>query len=195
MKEAQYINNSLSSLGDVIAALAQRNSHVPYRNRKLTQLLQDSLGYKAYQILKKSYFLLYVWSFFQIYYLTLWTMQIHTPGGKEKTLMFVHISPKPDSYGEKQVALNSLNRCPLLNLVLHIWIKKVEKFVSLKSRYVHLNRESEEVCEPCIYYHFYYKQFISYIKNIIYCFRFQLLSFALLAGRQFERLWWVKKQK
>ena len=44
LREAQAINKSLSALGDVIASLQQRQQHIPYRNSKLTQLLQDSLS-------------------------------------------------------------------------------------------------------------------------------------------------------
>lgn len=42
--EAQHINRSLSALGNVMQALAQKRDHVPYRDSKLTQLLQDSLA-------------------------------------------------------------------------------------------------------------------------------------------------------
>lgn len=44
MRETQNINKSLACLGDVIEALGRGSAHVPYRNSKLTHLLQYSLG-------------------------------------------------------------------------------------------------------------------------------------------------------
>lgn len=46
LEETKKINQSLSALGNVISALTERRarSHVPYRDSKLTRLLEDSLG-------------------------------------------------------------------------------------------------------------------------------------------------------
>ena len=45
LQELTSINQSLSNLGNCVRALGQPGrSHIPYRNSKLTRLLQDSLG-------------------------------------------------------------------------------------------------------------------------------------------------------
>ncbi|RXN01627.1 Afadin [Acipenser ruthenus] len=44
LRETSFINRSLSALSDVLGALAEQRPHIPYRNSKLTHLLQDSIG-------------------------------------------------------------------------------------------------------------------------------------------------------
>jgi kinesin family protein C2/C3 len=46
-KDSIEINKSLTALGDVIEALTQGHPSIPYRNHKLTQVLQDALGRSA----------------------------------------------------------------------------------------------------------------------------------------------------
>lgn len=51
LQEARHINRSLSALGDVLMALDRKQSHVPYRNSKLTQLLSSALGGEAQTVM------------------------------------------------------------------------------------------------------------------------------------------------
>ncbi|NXO75995.1 KIF25 protein, partial [Sitta europaea] len=44
LRESSFINRSLCALADVLGAIAEQRAHVPYRNSRLTHLLQDSLG-------------------------------------------------------------------------------------------------------------------------------------------------------
>ncbi|PWV13762.1 hypothetical protein C3747_41g204 [Trypanosoma cruzi] len=45
--EAKTINASLLSLGNVVQALSDRSEHIPWRNAKLTRMLEDAIGGRA----------------------------------------------------------------------------------------------------------------------------------------------------
>ncbi len=69
LKEANNINLSLSTLGNVIAALVDgKSTHIPYRNSKLTRLLQDSLGGNSKTVMVSNMILILINSSFHFYF-------------------------------------------------------------------------------------------------------------------------------
>lgn len=104
----QAINKSLSSLGDVIFALAKKEDHVPFRNSKLTYLLQ--VKKQNYMIISPSYHM-----FEQKWYFVEFCYQ-PCLGGDSKTLMFVNITPESSSTGESLCSLRfaaRVNACEI----------------------------------------------------------------------------------
>jgi kinesin family protein C2/C3 len=91
----------------VIASLAQKNSHVPYRNSKLTQLLQDSLGILLIQHPNCRIFSTAI---------NVLSIAVQCLGGQAKTLMFVHISPEPDAVNETISTLKFAERVASVEL-------------------------------------------------------------------------------
>ncbi|KAG8371971.1 hypothetical protein BUALT_Bualt12G0018300 [Buddleja alternifolia] len=116
LREAQHINKSLSCLVDVMTALAQKNSHIPYRNSKLTLLLQNSLG------------------------------------GNAKTLMFAHVGPEGDSFGETMSTLKFAQRVSTVELGAARANKESSEVLELKAQIESLKKAlgNKEVQTPPI---------------------------------------------
>ncbi|GAB4858815.1 hypothetical protein Ancab_010293 [Ancistrocladus abbreviatus] len=105
LKEAQHINKSPSCLGDVFTSLSQKSSYIPYRNSKLTLLLQDTLG------------------------------------GHAKTLMFAHVSPKGDDFGETLSTLKFARRVSGIELGAACLNKRSSEVKELKQQFLVYNSE------------------------------------------------------
>lgn len=106
----QAINKSLSCLSDVIFSIAKKEEHVPFRNSKLTYLLQViSTNSHLFWTLTHRY----SWS---IYWCFPFLPTQPCLGGDSKTLMFVNLSPEVSSTGESICSLRfaaRVNSCQI----------------------------------------------------------------------------------
>ncbi|GJR51123.1 kinesin-like protein KIN-14N [Tanacetum coccineum] len=95
LKETQAINKSLSSLSDVIFALARKEDHVPFRNSKLTYLLQEDHVSGTHNTPNDIF---------------IGGLAQPCLGGDSKTLMVVNVSPAPSSINESLCSLRFASR-------------------------------------------------------------------------------------
>ena len=92
----------MSALSDVIFAIGKGDDHVPFRNSKLTYLLQVSDSLYLFKVVCSGVH----FKQFLNYYLTLQPCL----GGDSKALMFVNISPEASSVGETICSLRFASR-------------------------------------------------------------------------------------
>lgn len=105
----QAINKSLSALSDVIFAIAKNDDHVPFRNSKLTYLLQVSALCcisNHHHMYKRPALSSQTNSYINWMHIALQPCL----GGDSKTLMFVNVSPEAYSAGETLCSLRFASR-------------------------------------------------------------------------------------
>ena len=118
LEESKKINQSLSALGNVIAALTDPKGrpHIPYRDSKLTRLLEDRYFTFTFLILS------YPFRFF-VYILSRGGFNILSSlGGNCLTTMLAMVSPALESFFETLSTLKFANRYLSLLLILFYFI-------------------------------------------------------------------------
>lgn len=130
-KETQNINSSLSALGDVLSALSSKsyNGPIPYRNSKLTRLLQDSLGGNS-----KTLFIINVQASSPNYSETLMSLMYGQRAKKIKNLT----SQNKDVTNEEDLEKMYLE----LSQVREKLVERTREFQILKSREMHITEEN-----------------------------------------------------
>ena len=93
LEETMFINKSLTALGDVINALAMKEKYIPFRNSKLTFILQNYLGRENIKIFR---------DFLSVNIIGFFHPKI---GEGSKTLMFLNLSPASNSYNQTLCSL------------------------------------------------------------------------------------------
>jgi len=109
LKEAQNINQSLSALGDVIAARANKAAHIPFRNSKLTYLLQVRFFPLAFP--PSLCIILFAHSHYSLF-----SLFQDSLSQDSKTLMIVCTSPVMSNVDETYCSLNFASRVRTVEL-------------------------------------------------------------------------------
>jgi len=123
MREAQNINKSLSALGDVMEALDKRQSHVPYRNSKLTYLLHEALGGSARTLMA----------------VTICPTEAH----EEETLFALQFSSRVRNISYTQTALKK-------NTVSGTQVKNLQDALKAAQREIKLSKEARVATEDVL---------------------------------------------